>query len=528
MSGRSIERYPEYLSQTFLAKEAKKTGDIVTCKNGCVSVLGPEGQCVQGWKNGERTYTSGFPKNGEFMFYTHTKQINECRSCANLGSGADGCSWSTDFDYGGPPCSSTTCGGGSLINTVRCAVKRIGFNGNKGACCLLSKSGNPSNVLSTGWANSPSYPQNGNWTFIQKGYFSSDESTIFTCNPDDLIDCSKEAPQISTFCSNFSRPDTYLAWNVGNPTTNNPIGYCTNYVNNTIETDATRNVLSGAINALSDIPNFDYGKKTINEANGINNLLELCKIKGGCETSLINLCKNTTYNDVVSAYKEYINASNRESPEAIANLNKVNACGCHLQTDQYNQSGWGRLGITTPCDPICLIPSAVPQWGSDAPVNCSQNICILNDIKIDIINSNVKDINFNTICGGCGGSGSCRCVFSDISILESNSSVGNINFVQSCGNCSAPDPANPGLFIPINCATGLPSGGNITPTSLWDTIKQWVAAHQFEVLVIIVFFIVVIFVFIWWLNKKPKTKDFNLGNKVTFNDLFGQFSDFNY
>lgn len=511
------QRKPEIITQYRLANEAQNVGDTVVAKNGCVSdtlTYPAEYQCDTANPNG------WYPKNGEYTFFYDTKSQWSCSTCSD--SNSYGCSYQNEPDYGGAICSS--CGGQDPNRAQKCAVQRTNLYGDPGACCMIYTSpGSQSNGnVSTGWRVGGSNPAFNNWHFISGGI--SDDTT-FTCPPKTTDDCSLFASTIATECSNFNVPGTYNSW-ISTSSKNNTLGYCYNYVNNVVSpsNSASVEVLNAALNKLPS--SFEFGKndKTGVQASALNNILNLCSTKGGCDKSLQNICSNKSYNDVLNAYKNYLDP-NSTPLEKLINQNIYQACGCHLPPVQYESDGWSNLGVTETCDPICMIPGVVPQWSSSGPLQCSQNLCIINDVKIDIINSNAGNITFNEVCGGCGNNGGgCRCIFSGINVFQSGSTVGNLNFSQNCaGNCQIPDVNNPGNFIPVDCNTGLPSGNTPVPTNLtkWDIIKKWANNHKFELLVIVIALIIAIFILLVWLNKKPHLpKSSDVIDQITLSDLF--------
>lgn len=500
------QRSPEKFTQAQLSTTTTNINDTLTAINGCVTnnAFGggsSEYQCSQS--------TFEYPQNGEYIFYNDTSVAAGCTACTS----GYGC----DYYNSTGPGATCHCPAGNLNQGQRCAVQRVAFNGDIGACCMLYMSpGTPSGLITTGWkTNGPTY---NNWTFIN--------SDTYTCSPSSIFDCSISAPNVATTCSSFTdHPSTYNAWINKSPTTKSPTGYCYNYVNNVIGNSASSEVLNAALNNLPSNFNFGSNDATGVQANALNNMISLCAAKGGCDKALQNICANKKYDDVLDAYKKYLDP-NSNPLETIVNQNIYQACGCHLPPIQYESDGWANLGITETCDPICMIPGVAPQWSSSGPLQCTQNICIIDNVKIDIINSNAGNITFNEVCGGCGNNGGgCRCIFSNISVVESGSAVGDLNFSQNCGgNCQIPDVNNPGNFIPVNCSTGLPSGGgNVPILSTWDLVKKWANDHKFELLVVVIAIIIVIFILLVWLNKKPHIpKSNDLIDNITLNELFNR------
>lgn len=502
------QRSPEQFTQTQLASAITKLNGTLTAQNGCVtnySTEPAESQCSQS--------SFKYPQNGEYVFYYDENSVDTCVACL----AGYGCSYDNEIGPGAP-CTCGGGGGGSINKGQKCAVQRVAFNGDIGACCMIAMSpGHINGQITTGWNKAgQSNPQFNNWAFLAYD--------TYTCSPQSTFDCSTAASNVASECSTFNRDGTYIAWNPNNK--NKVPAYCYNYVNNVVSANnsASAEVLNAALNNLP--ANFDFGKNDTTgiQANALNNIINLCSTKGGCDKSLQNICSNKSYNDVLNAYKNYLDP-NSTPLEKLISQNIYQACGCHLPPVQYESDGWSNLGVTETCDPICMIPGVVPQWSSAGPLQCSQNLCIINDVKIDIINSNAGNITFNEVCGGCGNNGGgCRCIFSGINVFQSGSTVGNLNFSQNCaGNCQIPDINNPGNFIPVNCSTGLPSGNTPIPINLtkWELIKKWANNNKFELLVIVIAIIIAIIILLVWLNKKnhlPKSND--LIDQITLSDLF--------
>jgi Family of unknown function (DUF5857) len=306
-------------------------------------------------------------------------------------------------------------------------------------------------------------------------------------------------------------------------------------------------------NIVTKFPYLGIAPNELPYAQSINSILSLCKTKGGsgCEGALLNICQknandpNNPWNRdyMYTAYQNYLNLSQKhkkdptslsqnEKNEMYAWQNIFTACGCHLPANQYSE--WTRLGVdeaNLACDPLCKLPGVLQRYANNQPAVCTQNICILDNISIDIINSQIPGgITFNTLCGNCGGKqGGCLCVFSGINIFQSGSSVGNINFQQNCGgNCQMPDPNQNGNFIPIDCSTGLPIGGGPTPTppspGLLSNIGQWLKDHWVITILIILLFIGIVFLVVWLTSKKKK-KYKGPGENITLSDLYPNFDD---
>jgi hypothetical protein len=80
----------------------------------------------------------------------------------------------------------------------------------------------------------------------------------------------------------------------------------------------------------------------------------------------------------------------------------------------------------------------------NVPIKCEQDICLIDDINISIVNTQVGGgVNFNQYCNNCQG-GNCTCVISNNKIDIATSSIGGnvIPGLQNCGetNCKQQNP----------------------------------------------------------------------------------------
>ena len=173
-----------------------------------------------------------------------------------------------------------------------------------------------------------------------------------------------------------------------------------------------------------------------------------------------------------------------------------------------------------------MLPNVLPQFSGGTKAFCSQSLCILDNITVDIINSQTGDINFNTLCGNCKG-GNCRCVFSNINIFQSGSSVGNINFEQNCGSCSTPDPNSPGNFLKMDCKTGIPVNGPPSEKGFLENILNWISNNKIKAGIIVLVVFIIVGFSLWYLLKSDTKPDKPLSEKITLSDLLGDYGYMN-
>jgi Family of unknown function (DUF5857) len=201
-----------------------------------------------------------------------------------------------------------------------------------------------------------------------------------------------------------------------------------------------------------------------------------------------------------------------------------NICGCHLTGGTGGREAHGNLtnlgskpltanqypypGITTACDPICNYTDTIPY----STQKCDSTVCILDDVNINIVNSDVKgDVNINQVCEGGGKGKRSDCYISGVDIDSINSSTGGVVLKQGCNACFAfcPDDGwsskGPAGAVKVDCGDPATSfncnmckGGKCKPgkgpgtgpgnggpgyggkdTGYFDSIKQWTEDHPY-------------------------------------------------
>lgn len=108
-------------------------------------------------------------------------------------------------------------------------------------------------------------------------------------------------------------------------------------------------------------------------------------------------------------------------------------CGCYLSQNNYSSN------VNRSCDTLCSSYNGInyyPSINSTTAEQCITNVCIIDNITINAVNSNVGDITFTQVCPYCSGVANCQCIINDVNIITQNSSLGAIGIVQDCGDNS--------------------------------------------------------------------------------------------
>lgn len=408
------------------------------------------------------------PKNGE---YTHKRFPRGIGTYTQLASGNFGCL--LDKDKSG-------CTG---VAGTQCNIIRSTYNGNNIGCCLLGGG----NAVLTDLSNTEVFDWNKipvDLSKIPGGDLNKAVGIgLYTCNADikpyatsqsilsdpNAISCQSV---VSKACG-VQSSDTYNEWTVG--------GLCNNYLNNSsVPAEISSNVLQSALTGfLYSVPGAGgLNLRSVDQSSTLSNpnlpsnddtvkylriMLDMCAIKTNsnsneypCKSQLEGMCKFIPNSRIVEAYNFVKNPKNiKDTTEYINNQNIISACGCHMAKEEYSNF------VTQECSPTCLLPGTIP---SDNP--CDQTTCVIDSLSINIAESNVGDIQFNTFCGGMDcqsgeNKGSCRCIFKDIDVNIQNSNVPDLKFQQNCGGVCYITSDTDKTLQPIDCNS---IGKYYTPT----------------------------------------------------------------
>jgi len=409
------------------------------------------GSLGTGWQNQEYHCTqAGFdwPKNGEYAF---SHNGDACFACL-ADKGCD-CQCTSHWDG------------------TRCAVTRIAYNGEMGIGCLRRTQG----LQPYTGIKSLSYQEGIDWDLYG--------DSTYTCPPiGDLSTCIAPVTDVCVMNSYTGTQDQWMG--PGKP--------CYDFVAQASDDSIASPILGAAFTIYKDHSKSIDQPNNVHTQKYLGSLLDLCKMyPGACEKHLNDLCQvkydgsPLTRQDIVKAYDTAFGNKN--------NQNLIAACACHLPEDQYTEYVKEGIDInsTNACDPLCKLPGAIPRTtcvgSSCSPAQCHQNVCIIDDVTIDVINSNVGDISFNLACGGCSEPGGCLCIFDNIDVLSQSSNISGINFNTNCGSCAVSDPIT-GMTKQVACP-GAPSQA----PGWFSRILAWFKSHKMMTLGLVVAVAITIF-----------------------------------
>jgi len=163
--------------------------------------------------------------------------------------------------------------------------------------------------------------------------------------------------------------------------------------------------------------------------------------------------------------------------------NLIQTCGCFLPASEYYIDPQTNVA----CDTLCAYPGTIPKGnGSGAALQCGGTTCVINNVSIDLLNSNGGSIDFSQVCGNCQSSGTssgpCRCIFGDnsVSVLGSGSIAG-VQVSDKCRECFSMTQNPDGTFAltKVDCDSVPPPvpSGNGTSGNLFKDVGKWIADH---------------------------------------------------
>ena len=182
----------------------------------------------------------------------------------------------------------------------------------------------------------------------------------------------------------------------------------------------------------------------------------------------------------------------------LENLSVQRTCACYLPDSEY-QNQQGAQEFPRACDPFCAknrINGVNFFESSDSvtPETCQTNICLIDNVTVEAINSDLGQIQFGELCGGCGGTGNCRCIISDINLLVNNSKLDQIDFINDCPGgaiCFAKDQDGQNQEVPCE--------------SYFQEFNQKAETRRRNLLIIIVVIILIIIILVIYLANVQRT-----------------------
>jgi hypothetical protein len=207
--------------------------------------------------------------------------------------------------------------------------------------------------------------------------------------------------------------------------------------------------------------------------------------------------------------------------EVTENPNLTTFCGCYVKPDErfinkikvtpgcVNNDGteckkclktdkdFDKCVSNPTCDSLChrANTSQRATVNNGKFIACPQEICAINDVTINIVNSVIGGgINFNSICGGCDKNNGCLCVISGVNINETMSTIGVGNLNNLCDTSYCITEGSEEL---TECGNFNPGNGNI------PSIQSSINIGITFILLVIILIILFVCIAVRFNHKKP-------------------------
>lgn len=141
------------------------------------------------------------------------------------------------------------------------------------------------------------------------------------------------------------------------------------------------------------------------------------------------------------------------------NPSKASWCGCYLPDEAYDKYT-NLFRVNKECTPMCNRQGVIPLVTVGAePIVCAQGVCIIDDVTINIIDSQIRGgIQFTQICANCGNGG-CSCIV-DGENIDINGTIINGSLVPVTQGC-----------VSTSCTQTNPEGAVIGPDNITNNCK---------------------------------------------------------
>ena len=154
---------------------------------------------------------------------------------------------------------------------------------------------------------------------------------------------------------------------------------------------------------------------------------------GVCQNYLqYKMCPGLSYNDMTSEESDW--------------------CGCVTLPSLADQELYGP---NVACYPLCHLTDTIQLVDENLlPIQCNNQVCVIDDVSINVVDSKVGTVSINSICPGC--TGNCNCIINDVNVTGVD-----LNINQYCG-------PNTNCYVTRNgVVTQIPCGPGVRFNRLW-------------------------------------------------------------
>lgn len=240
-----------------------------------------------------------------------------------------------------------------------------------------------------------------------------------------------------------------------------------------------------------------------------------CPFPGVSEEALLTVCK--PYN----------------SSQLSINPGLSDICGCFLPNAEY-QEYFNTYQINLECTPTCNRPQSVKRTNYFGdPILCSQDVCIIDNVAVNLAESQVGEIDISQVCSSCGDSSdgtvtygnNCNCTFAYNTYTVNDSELQRLNIDQQCAtsNCTIYNYAtNTYETVPCSEAPNRLNAINQEQKQLDDLHREAVIRRNRNILLFLgflLFLILLVWIFLRIAYPSPSQRKSKKSTKSKRNEL---------
>lgn len=241
----------------------------------------------------------------------------------------------------------------------------------------------------------------------------NDDSSLNKCAPGWCPNTQTCHNAMISHCSSAS------GWQDGSDPSNYVTSSCARYVTNS-KKELASDFLQKTLPAAFGNYRLITGEAIPPPIQSLNSYLSnTCKLfPGACSSFLSGFCQTLSREDM-------------KEGQVYPDI-----CGCYMPDSQYPFAD----EVARACDPICNLPNTVPYAtpGSDSEERCTDTVCILDNISVDIKNSSGGKIALNQLCGNSRGADArfSQCYFDGVTVNGVNAMLTPGDTIsQGCDIC---------------------------------------------------------------------------------------------
>jgi hypothetical protein len=218
------------------------------------------------------------------------------------------------------------------------------------------------------------------------------------------------------------------------------------------------------------------------------------------------------------------------TPQTIlAHPSSLKWCGCYMSPDIYS-TYVDLYQINQECTPICNQAGNLPLVQPDGITakRCTQSTCVIDNISLDIIDSEIGTLDFEQVCSSCGQKGgSCQCILSDLTFITGGSRINSLELKQKCGGtlCYKNVETDTGTTVyPVPCDTD----STYDPQEIErENARKAASSQTTQYVVIGVIFVIIIIVLIvlWRMIVPHKRSEYDIAEAEDLSTVFNKPKD---